>query len=73
MATQQSTQLDNLTYDLIAIIHEKSHGLEAYSKYLQDAQSNQQVRSLLEQIQQQDQQAVQQLSDALRQTLGGGS
>ncbi len=71
MATQQQGKLDNLTYDLIAIIHEKSHGLEAYDKYLQDAQGNQQVADVLQQIRQQDEQAVQQLAGVLRQVLGG--
>ena len=29
---------DDLTYDLVTIIYEKSKGLEVYEKYMQDAQ-----------------------------------
>ena len=65
--------VDNLTYDLITLIHEKSKGLEAYEKYLRDAQRNQAVSQLLEQLQQQDQQAVQQLTQLLSQILGNQS
>jgi hypothetical protein len=72
---QQETRtgfgVDNLTYDLITVIHEKSKGLEAFSKYMQDAQGDQQCSRLFQQIQQQDQQFVQQLTDCLRQRLSG--
>jgi Mg/Co/Ni transporter MgtE len=65
--------IDNLTYDLITIIHEKSQALEAYDKYIQDAQSNPQVAQLLQQIRQQDQQTIQQLMQHLGQTMGSSS
>jgi hypothetical protein len=71
MTMQQETRsgqafaIDNLTYDLVTVIHEKSKGLEAFSKYLQDAQGNQKCSQLFQQIQQQDQQAVQQLLSCL--------
>jgi len=64
-------KLDNLTYDLITVIQEKSKGLEAYDKYLQDAASNQQCSSLLQRVRQQDEQAVQELTQALKQVLSG--
>lgn len=67
---QGSFPLDNLTYDLITILYEKSKALEAYDKYLQDAQNNQEVRNLLQQIRQQDQQHIQQLQQHLSQLLG---
>jgi hypothetical protein len=63
--------LDNLTYDLVTILYEKSKGLEAYDKYMKDAQGNQQVSQLLQQMRQQDQQHVQQLQQQLAQLLGG--
>lgn len=63
--------LDNLTYDLITILHEKAKGLEAYDKYMRDAQSNQQVSQLLQQIRQQDEQQIQQLQQQLSQLLSG--
>lgn len=75
MANQANTQagmqssgnfpLDNLSYDLITIIHEKSKALEAYDKYLRDAQGNDRVRQSLEKIRQQDEQCIQELSQHL--------
>ncbi len=53
--------LDNLTYDLITIIHEKSKALEAYDRYDQDAKGHQELSWLLQQIRQQDEQAIQHL------------
>lgn len=63
--------LDNLTFDLVALTYEKSKGLEAYNKYIQDAQSNQQVRESLEKMRQHDEQCVQELRQFLGQMLGG--
>jgi fructoselysine-6-P-deglycase FrlB-like protein len=68
-SSQSHYPLDNLTYDLLTIISEKSKGLEAYDQYLQDAQSNQQVSQLLQQIRQQDQQNIQQLMQQLQQVM----
>lgn len=65
--------IDNLSYDLITLIHEKSQGLEAFDQYIQDAQGNQQVMQILQQCRQNDQQAVQQLTQALKQCLSQGS
>lgn len=62
--------LDNLCYDLITIIQKKSKALEAYDKYLQDAQNESELRQLLEQIRQQDTQQVQQLQQHLSRLLG---
>jgi hypothetical protein len=61
--------LDNLTYDLITILYEKSKGLEAYQKYINDAKGNQEISRILEQIMQQDRQAVQQLQQHLASLL----
>lgn len=76
MANQHSQKsgnfpLDNLTYDLITLIYEKSKGLEAYDKYIRDANDDQQVGQLLQQLRQQDEQAIQQLWQHLQQ--GGNS
>jgi uncharacterized protein YegL len=76
MSTSQETvsrgqfPIDNVTYDLITLIHEKSKGLEAFDKYLQDAQGNNQLTQLLQQIRQQDSQNVQQLVQLLKQSSG---
>lgn len=53
--------LDNLTYDLITLVHEKSKALEAYGKYEHDAQGYPSIQQLLQQLRQQDEYAVQQL------------
>lgn len=61
----QKLPLDNLTFDVITILYEKSKGLEAYQKYLDDARGNQEIARVIEQIMQQDQQAIQQLQQHL--------
>ncbi len=63
--------LDNLTYDLITILYEKSKALEAYDKYMRDAQNNEQVSQLLHQIRQQDEQHIHQLHQHLSTMMGG--
>lgn len=63
--------LDNLTYDLITILHEKAKGLEAYDKYQHDAQGNQEIANLIQQIRRQDEQHIQQLRQQLAQLLSG--
>lgn len=64
--------LDNLTYDLITIIYEKSKGLEAYDRYLKDAQGNPEIRELFEQFREQDEECVQQLQQQLANMLSEG-
>jgi hypothetical protein len=61
-SSSQNFPLDNLTYDLMMIITEKSKGLEAMDKYLQDAQSNPRVKESLEKIRKQDAQCIQELT-----------
>ena len=61
--------IDNLTYDLITVIHEKSQGLEAFDRYLKDAGEDEDCRQFFEEIRQQDEEAVKELTDALRECL----
>jgi len=63
--------IDNLTYDIITVLHKKSKALEAYEKYLQDAQGREEVRDILEEIRDQDQEHVQRLTECLRELLSG--
>jgi hypothetical protein len=70
---RQNFPLDDLTYDLVTIIHEKSKGLEAYDQYLQDASQDSELRQLLQQIRDQDVRAVQQLSQQLGRAIQQGS
>lgn len=61
--------VDNLTYDLIAIIHEKSKALEAYHKYVEDAQEHDEILTTLEEIRRQDEECVGELQRHLTQLL----
>ena len=77
MAGNQSTSnrggnfpLADLTYDVITVLYEKSKALEAYDKYLQDAQGDPQVRQIFEQIRRQDEQSIEQLQPHLGRLIG---
>jgi ferritin-like metal-binding protein YciE len=71
MGSSGNFPLDNLTYDLITILYEKSKALEAYDKYQRDAQGNQQISNLFQQIRSQDEQHIQMLQQHLSQLLSG--
>jgi bacterioferritin (cytochrome b1) len=64
--------LSDLAYDVIAILHEKSQALEAYDDYLEDAEENDEVRELLEEIREQDEENVRRLEQLLPQLIGSG-
>jgi hypothetical protein len=64
MATQK---IDNVLYDVVAILHEKSKGLEAYDKYEKDVQSHPEVKRVLEEIRRTDEQSVKRLEECLSQ------
>ena len=57
--------IDNLTYDIITVLHEKSKGLEAFDQYLSDAQGNNEARQCFEHLRQQDQENIQKLQQLL--------
>ena len=58
-------KIDDLLYDVITILHEKSKGLDAYDKYEKDVQGNSEVKQLFDEIRRQDEEAVQKLRDCL--------
>jgi hypothetical protein len=64
-AGQGGFPVDNVTYDLITILHTKLEGLAAYQKYMQDATGDQEFLQILQQCQQQDTQMAQQLQQHL--------
>lgn len=66
---QGSFPLDNLTFDLVTILHEKSKGLEAFDKYIRDAQNDQQLRDVLERIRQDDHRHITELQQHLQRCL----
>lgn len=69
-SSSQNFPLDNLTYDLMMIITEKSKGLKAMDKYIQDAQSNQRVKETLEKIRKQDAECVVEMTRHLSFLIG---
>ncbi len=62
--------LDDLTYDVIAMLHHKSKGLEAFEQYLSDAQGNDEVRETIEKIRSQDEECIRELQQHLISLLG---
>jgi len=61
--------LDNLTFDLITIIYEKSKALEAYEKYLVDARGDQTMTDLLDKMRRQDEDCVVEIQQHLGRLL----
>ena len=60
--------MDNLTYNVVTVLHEKSKGLEAFDRYLQDARGDD-VEDLLMEIREQDERAIEELQDHLHRLL----
>jgi hypothetical protein len=73
---QQSTSssknfpIDNLVFDLMMIIVQKSKGLEAMDQYLQDAQNNQRVKDSFEKIRKQEEECIRELTQHLSFLVG---
>lgn len=65
-------KIDNVLYDVVTVLHEKSKGLEAYDKYDRDLQNNNEVKEIFDEIRRNDEQAVQRLQDCLRELLSEG-
>jgi hypothetical protein len=61
--------LDDLTFDLVTALHKKAQALEAYTKYLEDADEDDDVRELFEDMRKTDAEHVEALKDALAQRL----
>jgi hypothetical protein len=60
--------LDNNTYNVITVIHEKSKGLEAFDQYIEDA--DEELRDIFEEVREQDTRVIEQLQDQLRRLVG---
>src|SRR6476469_5342465 len=65
--------LDDLTYDVITVLHEKGKGIEVYEQYIDDASDNEEVRQIFEQLRDQDLEAVSRLEQCLRTLISGES
>jgi len=56
--------LDNNTYNVITVIHEKSKGLEVFDQYMEDA--DEELREIFQEIRDQDTRYIEQLQEHLR-------
>jgi hypothetical protein len=70
--SRQGGKIDNVLYDVVTVLHEKSKGLQAYDKYDRDLQGNTQIKQVFDEIRRNDEQAVQRLEECLRQLIGEG-
>jgi len=70
MGIQKSKPLDDLTYDIVSILHEKSEALAAYDSYMTDAQSDPDVAKVFEEIRKHDEEDIQKLRFELGRRLG---
>jgi hypothetical protein len=61
--------VEDLTYDVLTILHEKSKGLEAYDKYLEDARRDPEVAGLLRDIRDEDELHIERLQHHLARLL----
>lgn len=63
--------LDDLTYDVITVLHNKAKALEAYDKYVSDAEADDddELRDLFSMMRRQDEEHVQVLKEVLAQRL----
>ena len=59
----------NITYDLIAVLHSELEGIAALQEYKQDAQGDQEVLSVLNQIEQDETEHVNRLRELLARRL----
>ncbi len=62
--------VSNIAYDLISVMNNKLEGIAALEVYKQDAQGNQEVQSLFNDLQQQATQDVARIKGLLVQQLG---
>jgi hypothetical protein len=71
--SKSSTQspIDDLTYDVITVLQNKAKALEAYDKYLSDAESedDDELKDLFTEMRKQDEDHVQVLKEALARRL----
>jgi rubrerythrin len=61
--------LDDLTYDVLAVLQKKAEGLEAYAKYLRDAEGEDDIAELFEEMRNQDVEHIDALKDVLARRL----
>jgi hypothetical protein len=67
--TGRRKPLDDLAYDLITVLHQKSKGLEAIDRYLNDARCDEEVKKLFERIRQQDEEQIEDIKHVVARRL----
>ena len=75
MSTNGNSQvISNLEYDLLTVLHNKSEALNAYDKYIQDAQDtgSQPCVELFQKLQQAESQQAQEIRQHLQEVMQKG-
>lgn len=65
----KSSPIDNLTCDVIAVLHDKVKALEAYDKYLADAEDDDELQGIFRAMRRQDEELVRILTERLARRL----
>jgi hypothetical protein len=71
MASTTHKALDDLAYDLIAILHHKAQGLHALERYMKDAQDDDETQELLERIRHEDERQIEHIKRCVVRCLEG--
>ena len=61
--------IDDLTYDVITVLQNKSKALEAYEKYIRDAEEDDEAREAFEEMKRTDQEHIRILKEVLARRL----
>jgi hypothetical protein len=61
--------LDDLTYDVITVLQNKAKALEAYDKYIRDADADDEAREAFEEMKRTDQEHIRVLKEVLARRL----
>ena len=65
----RTSPIDDLTYDVLTVLHQKAKGLEAYDKYIRDAEDDDELQELFQALRRQDEENVRILTEALAHRL----
>jgi hypothetical protein len=69
MRQETESPIDDLTYDVITVLQNKAKALEAYDKYIRDAELDPELKDLFEQMRAEDVAHVRVLKEALARRL----
>ena len=71
MASDTKTRgmIDDITYDVVTVLNEKSKGLAALREYKSDLSGHDDVRQIFDEIRRNDEQAVTKLQTCLKRLL----